>query len=42
MNAVWGGISEEQEISICVREDHKTTENILARKAFSVSMAVWP
>ena len=39
MNAAWGGISEEQEISICVSEDHKTTANILARKAFTVSMA---
>lgn len=39
MNAAWGGISEEQEISICVSEDHKTTENILAKKAFTVSMA---
>ena len=39
MNAAWGGISEEQEISICVSEDHKTTENILARKAFTVSIA---
>ena len=39
MNAAWGGISEEQEISICISEDHKTTENILAQKAFTVSMA---
>ena len=39
MNAAWGGISEEQEISICISENHKTTENILARKAFTVSMA---
>ena len=39
MNAAWGGISESQEISICVSEDHKTTENILSRKAFTVSMA---
>ena len=39
MNAAWGGISEEQEISICISEDHKTTENLLARKAFTVSMA---
>lgn len=39
MNAAWGGISEETEISICVSADHKTTENILARKAFTVSMA---
>ena len=39
MNAAWGGISEDQEISICISEDHKTTENILARRAFTVSMA---
>lgn len=39
MNAAWGGISEETEISICVSDDHKTTENILARKAFTVSIA---
>ena len=39
MNAAWGGISEEKEISICVSDDHKTTENLLARKAFTVSMA---
>ena len=39
MNAAWGGISEEQEISICVDSTHKTAENLLARKAFTVSMA---
>ena len=39
MNAAWGGISEANEISICVSDDHKTTANILARKAFTVSMA---
>ena len=39
MNAAWGGISEEQEISICISAEHKTTENILLRKAFTVSMA---
>ena len=39
MNAAWGGISEEQEISICVDSGHKTAENILCRKAFTVSMA---
>lgn len=39
MNAAWGGISEEKEISICVDAGHKTAENILARKAFTVSMA---
>ena len=39
MNAAWGGISEEKEISICVDSGHKTAENLLARKAFTVSMA---
>ena len=39
MNAAWGGISEEEEISICVDSGHKTAANILSRKAFTVSMA---
>ena len=39
MNAAWGGISEEREISICVSAGHKTTKNILASGAFTVSMA---
>ena len=39
MNAAWGGISEEREISICVDDGHKTAENILARGAFTVSFA---
>lgn len=39
MNAAWGGISEETEISICVSDEHKTTENILKTKAFTVSVA---
>lgn len=39
MNAAWGGISEADEISMCISENHKTTENVLARRAFTVSMA---
>lgn len=39
MNAAWGGISANTQISICISAEHKTTENILARKAFTVSMA---
>ena len=39
MNAAWGGISEETEITVCVDSGHKTAENLLARKAFTVSMA---
>ena len=39
MNAAWGGISEENEITICVSAEHKTTANFLKRGAFTVSMA---
>ena len=39
MNAAWGGISEEKEISICVDSGHKTAGNLQDRKAFTVSMA---
>lgn len=39
MNAAWGGISEEKEISICISAEHKTTRNILTSRAFTVSMA---
>lgn len=38
MNAAWGGISEEKEISICISEDHKTTKNILEAGCFTVSI----
>ncbi len=39
MNAAWGGISEENEISICISAGHKTTKNLLKKGAFTVSMA---
>lgn len=39
MNAAWGGISEGNELSMCISAGHKTTKNILERKAFTVSMA---
>lgn len=39
MNAAWGGISEMNEISMCLNADHKTVKNILKRGAFTVSMA---
>ena len=38
MNTAWGGISEETEISICISVEHKTTKNIIARGAFTVSV----
>ena len=39
MNAAWGGISEENEISVCISEDHKTTYNLEKTAAFTVSVA---
>lgn len=38
MNAAWGGIVDTDLVGICLA-DHKTTRNILERKAFTVSMA---
>lgn len=39
MNAAWGGVFTDDHIGICISEEHKTTKNILATKAFTVSMA---
>ena len=39
MNAAWGMICAENKIALFLDEDHKTTLNILARKAFTVSIA---
>ncbi len=38
MNAAWGGICGDTRVCICVDRSHKTTANVLARKAFTVSM----
>jgi len=39
MNAAWGSAADMDRIAIYVSHDHKTMKNILARKAFTVSMA---
>lgn len=39
MNAAWGGISEETQISVCVSDDHKTAKNVVSKGAFTVSIA---
>lgn len=39
MNAAWGGIYTDNMVGICLSDDHKTTQNILDVKAFTVSMA---
>lgn len=39
MNAAWGGIVEYGQIGLCLSDSHKTTKNILKRKAFTVGIA---
>ncbi|MBO5999127.1 MAG: flavin reductase family protein, partial [Lachnospiraceae bacterium] len=39
MNAAWGMICSMDKIALFIDEDHKTTQNILETKAFTVSLA---
>ena len=39
MNAAWGGISDSNRVAMYPSAGHKTVQNILSRKAFTVSMA---
>ena len=39
MNAAWGGISEENELAVCLSPGHKTCLNFAKTGAFTVSMA---
>jgi flavin reductase (DIM6/NTAB) family NADH-FMN oxidoreductase RutF len=39
MNAAWGMICNTDRIALFIDEDHKTTQNILKTKAFTVSLA---
>ena len=39
MNAAWGGLYDSDKVILCLSEGHKTTANIKARGAFSVSFA---
>ena len=39
MNAAWGMICSENGIALFIDEDHKTTQNLLKTKAFTVSLA---
>ncbi len=39
MNAAWGGIYDENQVALCLSQSHKTTQNILRRRAFTISMA---
>ena len=39
MNAAWGMICNADRIALFIDEDHKTTQNLLKTKAFTVSLA---
>ncbi len=39
MNAAWGGISESDEISVCLSANHKTCKNFALTGAFTIAMA---
>lgn len=38
MNAAWGGIDYDDQINLCLSAGHKTVKNLLATRAFTVSM----
>ena len=37
MNAAWGGMGNDDEVFLCLSANHRTTENLLKTKAFTVS-----
>ena len=39
MNAAWGGMYTDNTVGVCIDISHKTTKDILKRKAFTISMA---
>ena len=39
MNAAWGGIYDTNLVMVCLADEHKTTENIKATGAFTLSFA---
>lgn len=38
MTAAWGGISDTNEVCVCLSSDHKTTKNLIKKKAFTISI----
>lgn len=42
MNMAWGGVCAENMVALNLDEDHKTSENIKARGAFTLSIADVP
>lgn len=39
MNAAWGGLYDADKVVLCLSAGHKTTANIKAKEAFTVSFA---
>jgi flavin reductase (DIM6/NTAB) family NADH-FMN oxidoreductase RutF len=39
MNAAWGGVYDTNKVIVALSDEHKTTANIKARKAFTLSFA---
>ena len=39
MNAAWGGLYDSDKVELCLSASHRTTKNIVKRKAFTVSFA---
>ena len=39
MNAAWGGLYDTNLVELCLSAGHKTTKNILQKRAFTVSFA---
>lgn len=39
MNMAWGGICDTDKVALNISEGHKTSQNIIARRAFTVSVA---
>jgi flavin reductase (DIM6/NTAB) family NADH-FMN oxidoreductase RutF len=39
MNAAWGGIYDTNTVMLCLSDNHKTTKNIISKKAFTISYA---
>ena len=36
MNAAWGGTADYEKIAICLDSSHKTTDNIIRNKEFTI------
>lgn len=39
MNAAWGGVYDTNLVMVCLSPEHRTTANMRARKAFTISFA---